>query len=252
MPVIAGTVVPARNPNLIFMRIERVVCLASLGAALLSARVAGAQDTREVVIRLHRAGDTVSVRGAAVTIDHTIEAGNTDAAGIVRVPDLEDGGHIIEVVARGYQAYFDHFKTGADIPQPIQLELIPVQASDTAKAKGQPTDLKFAGFAAQLEAASGRPLANLLKTDAGAFFEAGPHGESQLATRSAKGASSPCYAAVVRDGVRLYPFAGATPPDLDKIFAEQLAGIEIYARPATVPAELHDAATCGALVLWSR
>ncbi len=253
------------NPNLIFMRIVRVLCLASLGAALLSARVAGAQATREVVIRLHRAGDTVSVRGAAVTIDHTIEAGNTDAAGIVRVPDLEDGGHIIEVVARGYQAYFDNFKTGADIPQPIQLELIPVQASDTAKAKGQPTDLKFAGFAArrakgqgkfftraQLEAASGRPLANLLKTDAGAFFESGPHGESQLAMRPAKGASSPCYAAVVRDGVRLYPFAGATPPDLDKIFAEQLAGIEIYARPATVPAELHDAATCGALVLWSR
>jgi hypothetical protein len=65
-------------------------------------------------------------------------------------------------------------------------------------------------------------------------------------------ASAPCYAAVVRDGVRMYPFAGANPPDLDKIFAEQLAGIEIYARSATVPAELRDVATCGALVLWTR
>ncbi len=256
---------PARNPNLIVMRTVRVLSLASFAAALLSPRAAGAQDIREVVIRLHRAGDTVSIRGAAVTIDHTIEAGNTDAAGIVRVPDLEDGGHIIEVVARGYQAYFDNFKTGADIPQPIQLELIPVQASDTAKAKGQTTDLKFAGFdarrtkgqgkfftRAQLEAASGRPLANLLKTDAGAFFMAGPHGESQLAMRSPKAGASPCYAAVVRDGVRIYPFDGATPPDLDKIFAEQLAGLELYARPATVPAELRDAGACGALVLWSR
>ena len=84
-----------------FMRIVRVLCLTSVVAATLTARVAQAQDTRDVTIRLHRAGDTVSIRGAAVTIDHTIEAGYTDSAGIVRVPDLLDGGHIIEVVARG-------------------------------------------------------------------------------------------------------------------------------------------------------
>jgi hypothetical protein len=66
------------------------------------------------------------------------------------------------------------------------------------------------------------------------------------------GAASPCYAAVVRDGLRIYPYPGANPPDLDKIFAEQLAGIELYPRPAGVPAELRDAGSCGALVLWSR
>jgi hypothetical protein len=247
------------------MRIVRVLCLASVGAALLSAGVAGAQDTREVVLRLHRAGDTVSIRGAAVTIDHTIEAGNTDSAGIVRIPDLLDGGHIIEVVARGYQAYFDNFTTGANVHQPIQLELLPVAATDTAKTKGQKTDLKFVGFdarrskrqgkfftRAQLDAASGRPLANLLKMDAGAFIVPGPHGESQLAMRSPASASSPCYTAVVRDGVRIYPFAGANPPDLDKIFAEELTGIELYRRPTAVPAELRDAAACGALVFWTR
>jgi hypothetical protein len=249
----------------ILMRIVRLLCLPSVGAALLLARVAGAQDAREVVIRLHRAGDTVSIRGAAVTIDHTIEAGNTDSAGIVRIPDLEDGGHIVEVVARGYQAYFDNFVTGPKIAQPIQLELLPIPASDTAKAKGQKTNLTFVGFDArrtkgqgkfftrtQLDAASGRPLANLLKTDAGAFIASGPHRESELAMRSPATASSPCYAAVVRDGVRIYPFASANPPDLDKIFAEELSGIELYERPATVPAELRDAATCGALVLWTR
>lgn len=256
---------PIHNPNLIFMRIVRALCLLFVGAAVLSARVAGAQDTREVVLRLHRAGDTVSIRGATVTIDHTIEAGNTDSAGIIRIPDLLDGGHIVEAVARGYQAYFDNFNSGPNVQQPIQLELLPIPASDTAKAKGQATELKFSTFAtrrtrgqgkfftrAQLDAASGRPLANLLKTDAGAFIAWGPHGESLLAMRSSAKASSPCYAAVVRDGVRIYPFAGANPPDLDKIFAEEFAAIELYARPATVPAELHDAASCGALVLWSR
>ena len=256
---------PKRYPTPFFMRIVRVFFFLFVAAAVGSAHAAGAQDTRDVALRLRRAGDTVSIRGATVTIDHTIEAGNTDAAGIVRVHDLEDGGHIIEVVARGYQAYFDNFKSGANIPQPIQIELLPVAAADTAKAKGQQTDLKFAAFAArrtkaqgkfftraQLDAASGRPLANLLKTDAGAFMASGPHGESQLAMRSAASAPSPCYAAVVRDGVRIYPFADASPPDLDKVFAEQLTGIELYARPATVPAELRDAAACGALVLWTR
>lgn len=247
------------------MRIVRVLCLASIGAAVLSAPVVRAQATRDVVLRLHRAGDTISIKGAAVTIDHTVEAGNTDSAGIVRIPDLLDGGHIVEVVARGYQAYFDNFTSGANVPQPIQLELLPVLASDTAKAKGQKTELKFAAFdarrakaqgkfftRAQLDAASGRPLANLLKMDAGALVVAGPQGQSQLAMRSSARASSPCYAAVVRDGLRIYPFAGASPPDLDKIFAEQLAGIELYTRPATVPVELRDAARCGSLVLWTR
>jgi hypothetical protein len=247
------------------MRTVRLLCLASISAVVLLARVAGAQDTRDVVLHLHRAGDTLSIRGASVLIDHTIDAGYTDAAGNVRVPDLLDGGHIIEVVARGYQAYFDNFNTGANIPQPIQLELLPVVAADTAKAKGQKTDLKFAGFEArrtkgqgkfftraQLDAATGRPLSNLLKTDAGAFLADGPHGESQLAIKSPASASSPCYSAVVRDGLRLYPYPGANPPDLDKVFAEQLAGIELYAGPAMVPAELHDAARCGALVLWTR
>ena len=42
------------------------------------------------------------------------------------------------------------------------------------------------------------------------------------------------------------------PPDLDKIFAEEVTGIELDPRPATVPAELRDAASCGALVLWIR
>lgn len=77
-------------------------------------------------------------------------------------------------------------------------------------------------------------------------------GDSMLAMRSPAGASSPCCSAVVRDGLRIYPFTGANPPDLDKIFAEQLAGIELYQRSASVPAELRDAGSCGALVLSTR
>jgi hypothetical protein len=177
------------------------------------------KDARDVVFRVRRAGDTVSIRGATVTIDHSIEAGNTDSAGIVRVRDLEDGGHIVEVVARGYQAYFDNFKSGANIPQPIQLELLPDCRDGYGEDEGTTNRLEVRRVLrsanegegkfftrAQLDAAAGRPLANLLKTDAGAFIADGPRGESLLAMRSPPGASSSCYAAVVRDGVRIYPF----------------------------------------------
>jgi hypothetical protein len=244
------------------MRFVRVLCLATVGAGLLAPHMAEAQDARDVVIQLRRAGDMAFIRGAVVTIDHSIEAGNTDSTGTVRVPDLDDGGHIIEVVAKGYEAFFDNFRVGPGISQ-IQFELLPIAASDTAKARGLKTNLTFASFDArrtagqgkfftrtQLDAASGRPLANVLKTDAGALIALGPNGESQLAIRSA--AKTPCRSAVVRDGVRIYPFEKAAPPDLDKIFAEQLAGIELYARAADAPAELRAAATCGALVLWTR
>jgi hypothetical protein len=244
------------------MRIAGLFCLVIAGAAMMPASVAGAQD---VVLHLRRAGDTVSIRGAVVTVDHTIEAGNSDDNGTVRVPDLDDGGHIVEVVAHGYRSFEDNFNVGPGVPQPVQLDLIPIAVSDTAKAKGQPTNLTLAGLdgrrakgqgkfftGAQLDAAAGRPLANVLKLDAGAVIVSGQGGASHLALRSPAAGSAPCYAAVVRDGLRVYPYPGAQPPDLDKIFPEQLAGIELYAQPASVPAGLGDAGTCGALVLWSR
>ncbi|MEA3244927.1 MAG: hypothetical protein U9Q74_02095 [Gemmatimonadota bacterium] len=58
---------------------------------------------------------------------------------------------------------------------------------------------------------------------------------------------------MVRDGLRLFPFEGvASPPDLGKIFAEELAALEFYPRAAMVPGELRGASSCGALVLWFR
>lgn len=243
------------------MRIKHALYLASTAAGMFLANPAHAQDSRTVVLRFRKAGDTVAIRNAQIIIDHTIEAGVTDSLGIVRIPDLEDGGHIVEAVARGYQAFFDKFTSGPGVPMPIDLEILAVVAAPTPK--GEMTALTVAGFAArrakaqgkfftlaQLKAADGRPLANLLKVNAGAFIGAGPNGESFLASRAKPGAPAPCYAAVVRDGLRMYPFESNSPPDLDKIFTDDLMGVEFYA--ATSPAELRDASACGVLVLWNR
>ena len=243
------------------MKITHALYLVSAAAGMLLAGEAHAQDARTVILRFRKAGDTVAIRNAQITIDHTIDAGMTDSLGIVRVPDLEDGGHIVEAVARGYQAFFDKFTSGPGVPMPIDLEILAF--APPTKPKGQPTELRAAGFdqrriagqgkfftLAQLKAADGRPLANLLKVNAGAFIAPGPNGESFLASKAKPGATAPCYAAVVRDGIRIYPFESNSPPDLDKIFTDDLMGVELFA--ATVPAELRDAATCGALVLWNR
>lgn len=241
------------------MKISHALYLASAAAGLLFSHQAHAQDARTVVLRFRKAGDTVAIRNAQITIDHTIDAGTTDSTGIVRILDLDDGGHIVEAVAFGYQAFFDKLKSGLGIQMPIDLEILAVVA--VAKPKGQPTALLASGFEqrralgqgkfftpAQLTEASGRPLSNLLKVDAGALIATGPSNESYLAS-PAKSAA-PCYAAVVRDGLRLYPFEGASPPDLDRIFTDDLASVEIYS--AAVPAELRDVASCGALVIWSK
>jgi hypothetical protein len=246
------------------MRLDRVLSLACAGVALFSAQAADAQDFHEAVFHIRKAGDTVSVANATVTIDHVIEAGKTDAHGLVRVPDLEDGGHIIEVSAPGYQYIFDQFDSGPAVKQPIEIEV----AADTRQqnvVKGPTTGLRFADFnsrrakgvgtfftRAQLDSSAGRPIANLLSVNAGASLFSEHSSEVLVASGAQANASGQCYAAVVRDGVRVYPVAGATPPALDKIFAEDFAGIEYYRQASQVPAELHDAAACGALVLWSR
>ena len=247
------------------MKITHVLYLASAAAGLLLApqAQAHAQDARTVVLRFRKAGDTVAIRNAQITVDHTIDAGTTDSAGIVRILDLDDGGHIVEAVAFGYQAFFDKFKSGPGIQMPIDLEILAVEP--TAKPKGQPTDLKASGFEqrralgqgkfftlAQLTVASGRPLANLLKVDASAPIATGPGNESYLASTAKPAGATPCYAAVVRDGLRLYPFERASPPDLDLIFTDDLASVEFYSAAGAAPAELREVSSCGALVLWSR
>ena len=219
------------------------------------------QDSRTVVLRFRKAGDTTAIRGALITIDHTIEAGLTDANGTVTIPDLEDGGHIVEAVAKGYQAFFDKFTSGPTIRMPIDLEILAVVAAP--KPKGAATTLTPAGFEqrrakgggrfftlAQMKAANGRPLANFLQIDAGAYLATGPGGESLLASRALSRGSTPCYAAVVRDGLRVYPFENATPPNLDRLFTDDIGTIELYS--TTPPAEFRDVGRCGVLVLWSR
>jgi hypothetical protein len=103
------------------MRTTRIFSLASAAVAVFLAQPVQAQD---VLIHLHKLGDTLSIKNAPVTIDHTIEA-RTDTNGIARIPDLEDGGHIIEATAPGYLFVFDNFNSGSGIKQPIEIEMFP-------------------------------------------------------------------------------------------------------------------------------
>jgi len=113
------------------MGASRILSLACAAMALFLAHPVQAQD---VLIHLHKLGDTLSTKNAPVTIDHTIEA-RTDTNGIVRIPDLENGGHIIEATAPGYLYLFDNFNSGSNIRQPIEIEMFP----DNGKSNVGPT-----------------------------------------------------------------------------------------------------------------
>ena len=105
----------------LFVRTTRILSLAGAAVAMFLAHPVQAQD---VLIHLHKLGDTLSIKNAPVTIDHVIEA-KADSNGIARIPDLEAGGHIIEATAPGYLFLFDQFDAGPDIKQPIEVEMIP-------------------------------------------------------------------------------------------------------------------------------
>jgi hypothetical protein len=231
----------------------------TVAAGILLAHPATAQDSRTVLLRFRKAGDTtVAIRNAQVLVDHTMDA-VTDSLGIAKIADLEDGGHIVEVVAKGYEAYFDNFVSGPG-PMPINLEIRAYK--EPPKPKGEATKLVVADFAkrralgagkfftpTQMKAAEGRPLSNFLKVDAGAYMASGPNQESFLVARPLTKAAAPCYSAVVVDGLRIYPYESASPPDLDKIFTENLTNVEFYSGVA--PASLGVVSKCGVLVLFS-
>ena len=243
-----------------FMKLAPVLLLTVAAGGMLLTSTASAQDSRTVLLRFRKAGDTtVVIRNAEIRVDHTIDV-VTDSAGIVRIPDLEDGGHIVEAVAKGYEGYFDNFVSGEGGPVPIDLELRAY--IEPPKPKTEPTSLERSGFdqrralgqgkfftLAQLTAADGRPLANFLKVEAGATIASGPRNESYVAS-SASSPAQPCYAAVVRDGLRIYPVESVSPPDLDKIFTDNLGSVEFY--PTSSPAGLGMTSKCGTLVLWGR
>ena len=65
--------------------------------------------------------------------------------------------------------------------------------------------------------------------------------------------ASPCFAAVILDGIFVYPGPPAPPFDINSIRAQDVAGIEYYSGPARMPAEYNGARdACGLVVLWTR
>ena len=68
-----------------FMRTTQFLSLACAAVVMFLAHPVQAQD---VLIHLHKLGDTLSIKNAPVTIDHAIEA-RTDTNGIARIPDLD-------------------------------------------------------------------------------------------------------------------------------------------------------------------
>lgn len=131
-----------------------------------------------------------------------------------------------------------------------------------------------------LQQQKGRQIADVLMTAPGVRLVPQPNGTVSAASRRGQGsmnAATQCYMAVIVDGVRIFEpevgtggppatgigappaltpsagKAGIAPPNINLLDLEQLGGIEVYAGPAQLPAELRGTGSaCGAVVIWTR
>lgn len=91
-----------------------------------------------------------------------------------------------------------------------------------------------------------RQLTDALRTIPGLSVSYGPHGFTHVRLRG-----NTCWPVVVLDGMP----AVAAEFDLDNIPPEDVAGIEIYSGPATVPAEFvvpFGPTACGTIAIWTH
>ena len=63
-----------------------------------------------------------------------------------------------------------------------------------------------------------------------------------------------CYSAVVLDGAFVYQgMTGESLFDVNTLTVSELAGVEIYSGPATIPAKYNGTrVTCGLVVIWTK
>jgi hypothetical protein len=135
-----------------------------------------------------------------------------------------------------------------------------------------------------LQKQQGRQIGDILMMTPGVRLVPQPNGTVAAASRRGQGsmnAATSCYMAIYVDGMRLYepevasgspsggPSSGGPtppgltstvgkpasilPPNINLLDLGQLGGIEVYAGPAQLPAELRGTGNaCGAIVIWTR
>lgn len=258
-----------------------------LAAVTLSASSSVAHGQAHSILRGRVLTDSteVPIAGAEVTLKGLGLVARSDSAGYFFIAAVPSGMRRLAVRRLGFAVFETDlsFAPGAmleaDIlltPQGTLLPQTVVEANATRPGKLADFDRRrAAGFGrfltgSELEKMSNRRLSAILRSlpglqiidsrAGGAAWVATGRGAQSIERTKAPGSSrllgapdGVCWAAVVLDGVVVYGGAGKALFDINSVSPGDIAGIEFYSGPATVPPEYNGTRnTCGLLLIWTK
>ena len=242
--------------------------LAVLGAALALAPEARAQDEGPRLV-LTAVDDSTGGRivGASVAVVSAGVSGETDRLGIARVP-VPAGPHVVRVEKEGYAPVAFTVTIGdEDVVGEVGMVPVVVLPVVTATAERARRDLERSGFLERREEGRGsfidyeelvlrdqQDLATTLRGVPGVRLQRWDSRVVAVSTRNGIGketlrSARPCPFTVYKDGIVV---GRDETYDLSTVTTVDLAGIEVYSGPASIPPQYRQFNPCGVLLLWSR
>jgi hypothetical protein len=251
--------------------------------------VAHGQAPRLAVLRGSVLSDSsdVPLKGAEVGIPELSLVARTDSSGQFRLAGIPAGRRVVSIRLLGFAPVSHVLSFTAGDSTEADFTLVPMMlklAGVTVKAAAPVVD-KLADFERRRAAGFGhfltrdildknenRRMSEIMalipgqrtqrsKNSNAAWVIGGRGTQSFLRNCSqrdpsdaAKGATCACYAAVFLDGALVFGGNdGEMLFDINSIQPRDIAGVEYYNGPATMPAEFNGTRlTCGALVVWTR
>ncbi|HET8654200.1 MAG TPA: TonB-dependent receptor plug domain-containing protein [Longimicrobiaceae bacterium] len=236
-----------------------VLCLIAAIAADSSAQGGAVGDLR---VEARDAGSRAPVAGAQVIVQGMGVGGVTDQSGVLVLSGVAAGVRAVSVAHLGYGAAMAHVSipvgglgTGTIELVRAPLRLAPLRV--VAEARLSPPE--WTGFYQRLTSRPGtfftradilrikpRFLSDLLRQAPGVSLSPTGGGRAHASMRGPSGLHCP-----------VQYFIDGTPADagyeIDDLLPEDVAGVEIYRGPASLPAQFNRGnAMCGVIVVWTR
>lgn len=226
--------------------------------------------------------------GVEIAITALSRSVRSDSNGVFLMDSVPRGRSLVEARMLGYRAFSSYFsvQSAYDPDYRIELVAVPTQVA-TLTVSADAVNVRLADFetrrargggghffsARELAANQGRPLADVLAIIPGIDVVRGPSGAAWLggnrgvATLRADGlprvsvedrargarVGLTCYAAVVLNGVVMYDGTTQNLFDINSIAPQDIAGIEFYGGPASMPVQFNTLRpTCGLIAIWTR
>lgn len=249
----------------------------ALLALCLVATAAGAhaQETTRLLVTVVDDSTEAPVAGAVVAVANGDAQATSGADGLARL-DLPADIYVLNASAEGYDPVtFTVAVSGAEMPGVVGLVPAARALGEVVATAERPRrDLDRVGFyerraegrgayldREELDLKGQGQLAAALIGMPGVTVQRWKETSGLLGTRlvavSSRGgmgpdglrSAAPCPMTVYQDGVKV---GGDQDFDLTQHGTEGLAGIEVYAGPATVPMEYKQFTPCGVILLWTR